>query len=394
MDIVILSHPLFFGSYSMPRFANYLSKGMKGLGHNVQVLRPQPFLYKIPIGGIGKKWLGYLDQYVIFSLQLFFKTRFTDRTKLYVLSDQALGLWAPLISGKAHVVHCHDFLALKSAKGEISINPVGFTGRLYQRLILKGFSKAKNFISVSKNTKSELEHILPKKPEISAYVYNGLNELFKVGNQERSRENLGKRIDRSLEKGYILHVGGNQFYKNRIGVIAIYDAWRDSSQKKLPLVLIGTPPTPTVLKHYKASKYSSDIIFCSGLEDEMVKNAYQGASVFLFPSLAEGFGWPIAEAMACGCPVITTNEAPMNEVGGTAASYIENTGNFETMATWAKNASEKLELITSLDKKDLDPIREKGLEHVKNFDSQKTILELNKLYIKAFKLKYGQNENS
>lgn len=389
MDIIILSHPLFFGSYSMPRFANYLSNGMLSLGHNVQVWRPEPYLYKIPVNGIVKKWLGYLDQYVIFSLILFFKTRFNNQKKLYVLSDQALGLWAPLISRKAHVVHCHDFLALKSAKGEISVNPVSLTGRLYQKLIFKGFSKAKNFISVSKNTKSELENILHKKPEISAYVYNGLNEIFVVGNQNKARENLGNHINRSLENGYILHVGGNQFYKNRIGVIRIYNAWRDVSRTQLPLLLIGTPPTPFVMSHYNASKYKSDIIFCSGLEDEMVKYAYQGASVFLFPSLAEGFGWPIAEAMACGCPVITTNEAPMNEVGGDAATYITNTTDFDSIDIWAKKASEKVELITSLEKNNLDLIRRKGLEQVKKFNSQKTILELNELYIKAFNLKNG-----
>ena len=43
----------------------------------------------------------------------------------------------------------------------------------------------------------------------------------------------------------------------------------------------------------------------------------------LFPSLAEGFGWPVAEAQACGCPVVTSNRAPMTEVGGLAATYID-----------------------------------------------------------------------
>lgn len=389
MKIVILSHPLFFGSYSMPRFANYLFQGMAGLGYDVQVWRPQPYLYKLPVRGMLKKWLGYVDQYVIFSIILFFKTHFTSQKKLYVLSDQALGFWVPIITGKAHMVHCHDFLALKSAKGEISVNPVGFTGRLYQKLIFKGFSQANNFISVSKNTKCELEAILNKRPKISEYVYNGLNPIFLDGDKTIARKKLGARIDRSLENGYLLHVGGNQFYKNRIGVIKIYDAFRNRAETNIPLVMIGSPPDRSVLVHYQASKYKADILFCSGLNDEMVKFAYQGASLFLFPSLAEGFGWPIAEAMACGCPVITTDQAPMNEVGADAAIYVSNTEAFNTLEKWAQEASEKVADVVGLNTKDLNELRYKGLENVKRFDSHRTIPELNALYTKAYNQKYG-----
>jgi len=373
----------------MPRFANYLSQGMIGLGYDVQVWRPEPYLYKLPVKGILKKWLGYVDQYVIFSFRLFFKTHFTGQKRLYVLSDQALGFWAPIVADKAHIVHCHDFLALKSAKGEISVNPVSFTGRLYQKLIFKGFSKADNFISVSKNTKYELEKILNKRPKISEYVYNGLNAIFVDGDKTNARRKLGERIDRSLKNGYILHVGGNQFYKNRIGVIKTYDAFRDCTETKIPLILIGTAPTQSVLAHYQVARYKEDILFCSGLKDEMVKYAYQGASLFLFPSLAEGFGWPIAEAMACGCPVITTDEAPMNEVGGDAATYVASTKEYDTLELWAQDASKKIKYVIELKEQDLNNLRQKGLENVKRFDSQRTIPKLNILYLEAYNQKYG-----
>ena len=59
------------------------------------------------------------------------------------------------------------------------------------------------------------------------------------------------------------------------------------------------------------------------MPDDLVKMAYVGASLFLFPSLAEGFGWPIAEAMASGCPVITTNKRPMTEVTKGTGRLIE-----------------------------------------------------------------------
>jgi len=336
-----------------------------------------------------KKWLGYIDQYVIFSSWLFFKTNFTTDKRLYVVSDQALGLWIPLIRNKAHIIHCHDFLALKSAKGQIRDNKVGLTGKLYQKLILKGFSKGENFVSVSKNTQQELTGILNKNPTSNNYVYNGINALFQVGHTMKARKKVGHQIGRSLDKGYILHVGGNQFYKNRKGVIKIYSKWRETSNLELPLILIGTPPTTEVLRVQNESNFRSDIIFCSGLDDEMVKFAYQGATLFLFPSLAEGFGWPIAEAMACGCPVVTTNEAPMNEVGGEAAIYIQNTKDFDTLDAWAQKASEKVAFFLKKSPQEIDFIKQEGLKNVERFDSAKTISRLNELYVKAYHLKYG-----
>ena len=73
---------------------------------------------------------------------------------------------------------------------------------------------------------------------------------------------------------------------------------------------------------YEDSPFKHEIHFLPGIEDRLVRMAYAAATVFLFPSLAEGFGWPIAEAMVSGCPVITTAEAPMTEVGKNIAFYI------------------------------------------------------------------------
>ena len=57
--------------------------------------------------------------------------------------------------------------------------------------------------------------------------------------------------------------------------------------------------------------------------DEDLRSLYSGAAALLFPSLYEGFGWPLIEAQSCGCPVITSNRSPMTEVAGSAALYID-----------------------------------------------------------------------
>ena len=73
------------------------------------------------------------------------------------------------------------------------------------------------------------------------------------------------------------------------------------------------------------------------VEDDILVSAYQGACFLIFPSLMEGFGWPVVEAMASGCPVITTGEPPMNEVGGDAAIYISRCPSPSERSSWRRN---------------------------------------------------------
>ena len=65
----------------------------------------------------------------------------------------------------------------------------------------------------------------------------------------------------------------------------------------------------------------SDIVFFQNIEPEGLRYLYSSAEFFMFPSLNEGFGWPVAEAQACGCPVFASNVPPMPEVGGDGAVY-------------------------------------------------------------------------
>ena len=113
--------------------------------------------------------------------------------------------------------------------------------------------------------------------------------------------------------------------------------------------MIGSQPTAELIGMRARSEFKNDIYFITDLSDEYINSAYSGASCLLFPSLAEGFGWPIAEAMASGTPVITTDRAPMNEVGGTAAFYI-NKRPFENLELnkWQVTASAVLNNIISL----------------------------------------------
>ncbi|WP_282162222.1 glycosyltransferase family 4 protein [Ulvibacterium marinum] len=305
-----------------------------------------------------------------------------SKTTLYVLIDQALGMWVPLFHQKRHVVHCHDFIALKCALGTTKENPISWTGRTYQKAILNGFRKADCFISVSKNTQKELVHFLQREPLVNEQVYNALDPLFVPGFTARARAMVGNFLKLNLERGYILHVGSNNFYKNRTGVIELYNAWRNKTEMGLPLLLAGGAQRPSgkILGHYNKSPYKNNIHFLANVDDALLLKAYQGASVLVYPSLAEGFGWPVAEAMATGCPVITTDEAPMNEVGGTAAVYIKRCPGYTEMRAWAKEAAEVLETTLQLSTHERAALVKKGLSNAQRFDDKKILDRLERIY--------------
>ncbi|MCF5910718.1 glycosyltransferase family 4 protein [Aeromonas veronii] len=382
MNIVVFTHPDFLDSTSMPRFARMIIDGMRSRGHTVEQWTAKPCFYKLPVRSSIKKWFGYIDQYVLFPLLVLLRLYRNKKNTLYVFSDQALGPWIPLVKKHPHVIHVHDFMAYHSAHGRYPENPISKTGKLYQAYIKNGFSKGKCFISVSQNTKKELDTILGWNGDQSFVVYNGLNPIFRLLQKPDAIALLKDVLpEQALENGFLLHVGGNQWYKNRAGVLEIYDGYtkKESNDTPLPLVMIGAVPPKSFTEFTKNLPETAAVYFLSGLSDEQVCAAYSLATLFLFPSIAEGFGWPIAEAMACGCPVITTGEAPMTEVGGEAAIYIDRrpVGN---AIDWAEKAACQLRELLA-DESRMVAQREKGIQHVKQFNAESTLDAYERIYL-------------
>lgn len=365
----------------MPRFVQMLYNGFTARGHQVKILRPEPFIYNLPLPVAFKKWLGYIDQYIVFAYQVKKKIKANSTDTLYVFTDHALGPWVPLTAGRYSVIHCHDFLAQQSALGKIPENKTGYTGRLYQQYIRKGYSQGVNFISVSNKTKEDLHHFLMRVPAVSKVVYNGLNQVCTPIETATARELLKKKINLDISDGYLLHVGGNDWYKNRSGVIELYTAWRLKSGRNLPLLLIGSIPSPAILSLAQQSGFQSSIHFLTGVDDENVRVAYSGATLMLFPSLAEGFGWPIAEAMACGCPVVTTSEAPMSEVAGDAGFLIaKKTFDKNHVNAWANEVAAIIEQVVALSPEKRKQVIKKGIENAKRFDTGKALDKIEEIY--------------
>lgn len=391
MHIIIFTHPDFTGAFSIDKYTSMIAAGLKKRGHEVQVISASPILYNFSISNPFKKWLGYIDQFLLFPALFRIKSfRFNSKT-LFVFADQALGPWIPLVSKRPHIIHCHDFLAQRSADGEFSENKLSWSGKIYQRLIRQGFRKGENFISISEKTRNDLHKYLDHPPKFSEVVYNGLNQKFEPGDKKLALRKLEKELKLKLSSGYILHVGGNQFYKNRKGVIEIYQAWRREFNKEVPLIMVGPSPTKELVNLKKLSDFENNIHFVTNLSDELLKMIYRAATVFLFPSIEEGFGWPIAEAMASGSVVLTTNKAPMTEVGGKACFYLPTLDEAEiSREQWATLCALELNRVYDLPLETYTLKILEGLERAKKFDPELALDKIEEFYYQVINIRFPE----
>lgn len=349
MNLVLYTHPAFLGLRSQAHFAHMLAGAYEARGHRVAVRQPEAIVRQRVPTGRQSKWAGHIDQYLLFPRRMRAAMRDDPADTLYVFCDQALGPWIPQAAHRPHVVHCHDLLALRSALGDIPENPTSLTGRIYQRYIRRGFRRARHFISISNKSRDDLHRFGGVTPVTSEVVYNGLNHPYRPLAPEAALARLREAGLPADERGCLLHVGGGQWYKNSAGVVKLYAryvaaALRDHTAP-LPLWMVSPPPDAAVQAALAQVPAPGQVRFFSGLDTDTLEALYSHAQALLFPSLAEGFGWPIAEALACGCPVITTGEAPMTEVGGDAATYLPRLAPDDDPQAWAQAGAEVLAAV-------------------------------------------------
>jgi glycosyltransferase involved in cell wall biosynthesis len=311
------------GQKSMQRFAAMLDSGFRAAGHETRVIRPPVVAGSLPARGLAGKWLGYVDQFIVFPKLL---KRAVDWADVVHICDHSNAFYAKYVRRRPHIVTCHDMLAIRSALGEIVAHRTAWTGRRLQSMILQGLraiGTTGHISCVSEATRQDLLRITEVPRKSVSRIYNALNFPFSPQDQPQARaciEKLGIRRDQR----FILHVGGNSWYKNRLGTLKIFSALKSHPEAKdVILVMAGQLFSANMRAYLRTAPGSESVVELVDPANEELKALYSAADVMLFPSLQEGFGWPIIEAQACGCPVVTSNRPPMTEVGGEAAVYID-----------------------------------------------------------------------
>lgn len=238
---------------------------------------------------------------------------------------------------------------------------------IYIKKVKNGCSNADKIIAISNQTKSDLIQFMNVDESKIFVVYQGCNPIFYdiAENKEEVRSKL------SLPEKYILYVGTIEKRKNLLNVIKALK----ENNIETPLVVVGrkTNYFHEVENYINHNNLNQQVSFYHNIETEDLPAIYQMAEIFIYPSIFEGFGIPILEALNSGTPVITSKGSCFSEAGGGSSIYIQ-PDNIEEI-------TEAIRLV--LNNKGL---REKmiidGLEHAKNFKDKKVAEDLMNIYKK------------
>jgi glycosyltransferase involved in cell wall biosynthesis len=244
------------------------------------------------------------------------------------VADHSNAMYVRWIRSKPNLVTCHDVIAVQAAKGMVDGWDVSWTGRQFQRLISRGLALTDLIACVSDMTRRELLALGLAEEQKVMTVTNGLNDDFSPVAADMAGR-LIARFGLAPAQPYLLHVGLDLARKNRMAVIRTFVALQEraaaaGTQAMVErLVFVGPKLVAEQQQLLQARGLADRVIVLQGVSHEELRALYAGATALVFPSLQEGFGWPVIEAQACGCPVFASDLPPMNEIGSEAAVFID-----------------------------------------------------------------------
>ena len=277
----------------------------------------------------------------------------------------------PVFSGKAIVtIHDLDFLRIPHC---IEHRWVKYKDK-YTRLSVK---RAEKIITVSYFMKDEIVAELGVQKEKVRVVYHGVSPNFIPIKDEQVLNNLKQKYQ--IKKPYILFVGGFNPNKNLLRLLEGFKKLNGNITHDYCLVITGTKKSTMSTFDIMMQKVHElglqKRVICTGyISDEDLPALYSGADCFIFPSIFEGFGMPVLEAMACGTPVITSNVCSLPEVAGDAALLVD-----PYSSSSIAEEMHKLLLDNHLRK----TLKSRGFERAKLFTWEKTARETLKVYQEA-----------
>lgn len=184
--------------------------------------------------------------------------------------------------------------------------------------------QAKRIVAVSEHTRFDLERTFKIPPDVIRVIHEAPDAIYRPMNKTLVRTALADGY--GLEKPFILYVGGFSVRKNLMALIRAYARVRRDLNEPHQLVILGLPGRgsyPDCKRLVSALRLESWIRFPGFVPTRILPLFYNAASVFVYPSLYEGFGLPPVEAMACGTPTITSNRSSLPEVVGEGAWQVE-----------------------------------------------------------------------
>lgn len=276
------------------RFALEITKKLMNLKNDVILVSPKNILNKRGARDLNVQTYGWLTGHLWeqFELPIFLKKHGNP-----LLLDFANT--APL-SYENMIVTIHDLAVFRYPQG------FSWIFQKYYRLLLPRIAKkSRKILTVSNFSKREITEILRIKPEKIEVIYNAVSTEIVCNNANSKREK------------FILTVSSLDPRKNLSKLI---EAFKNIKLKEYKLIIAGAKSS--VFKSIDAPENFERIEFLGHVGDKKLSELYSKASLFVYPSLYEGFGIPPLEAMNCGCPVVVSDIPSHREVCGEAALYV------------------------------------------------------------------------
>jgi len=227
-------------------------------------------------------------------------------------------LWAPWPT----VVTVHDVIQLVMPEYRALARQ-----QVYFGLVTRALRRATAVITVSECSRQDVIRTVGVPPERVYVVENAIDERLRPERNParvaavRARYGLGER--------FVLYLGANDLRKNLNRLIRAYSALPEALRETHQLVIAGRqwphdhPLYPDPHRVVQELGLGKQVIFTGGIPEEEKATLLSAATVFAFPSVYEGFGLPVVEAMACGTPVLTANSSSLPEVAGDAALLVD-----------------------------------------------------------------------
>ncbi len=253
------------------------------------------------------------------------------------------------VKAKKIVTTVHDFSFLLYRK----YHPKE-TLRYFDNNFFKNIYRSDTIITGSYYTKGEILDRLDFREENIRVIYHGVDHnIFRVY----------KDIDFKLSKKFILSVGSIEPRKNLLGLLKAYNLLDKRLKDEYKLILVGFRGWENREIMELIEQNSKNIDYLGFISTEDLAKVYNLASCFIYPSFYEGFGLPIVEAMACGTPVISSNNSSLPEIGGDAVIYANPNS--------VEDIKDKIELL--LNSADLrEDLSKRGLAQSKLFSWEKS----------------------
>lgn len=282
----------------------------------------------------------------------------------------------PLLYKGKFVVTIHDLIHQHfRMKRATTLDPLTYQIKQfgYKKVFKFAVEKSKEIIVPSRYVKNQLEDEWGVEEKKITVTPEGVEEKLLVLKNKLNKKVQIKLLEKiGVKKPYLFYVGNAHPHKN---VEALIKAFQSINKDYPDLNLVLSGADHYFWRRVKFQFEGPDIIYTGFVTDEVLAVLFSNAEMFVMPSLEEGFGIPVLESFACGCPVVCSNIGALKEVGGDACTYFNPKS--------INDIAEKIKLVLN-DEELRKRLIKKGEKRGKQFSWKKMAEETLRIYKSSF----------